>query len=358
MKSNSSSSSSSSASANLNPNSNITLNHGAGGRQMQKFINKIIVDKLKNGILERLDDCAVLALENKKRIAMTTDSYVVSPIFFDGGDIGKLAVCGTVNDLSTSGAKPLALSLAFILEEGISLDTIEKIVSSIATTALEAGIKIVTGDTKVVERGKCDQIYINTCGIGLIDDDIHISSYNAKKDDLVFITGPIGNHEIAMLKARKLLDFNFSTISDVAPLNTKVQTLLNKTKKINVIKDPTRGGLASALNEIAEHSNCEIYLFENQIPVDLDVQAVCEIVGLDPLYLANEGKLIIIADPSAKDAIYEIFKDAKHIGHIKNLHHDIIKNTNNKKCGVYLETTSAGIRKIGVLETTQLPRIC
>ncbi|MBF0361470.1 MAG: hydrogenase expression/formation protein HypE [Oligoflexia bacterium] len=335
----------------LNNTSRITLNHGAGGREMQKFINKLIVDKLKNGILERLDDCAVLENHMKKRIAMTTDSYVVSPIFFDGGDIGRLAVSGTVNDLSTSGAKPYALSLAFILEEGMPLSSIEKIVHSIAATAAEAGVKIVTGDTKVVERGKCDQIYINTCGIGMIDEGINISTYNANIGDSIFVTGPIGNHEIAMLRARKMLDFEFHTVSDVAPLNKNVELLLSKTKKIRVIKDPTRGGLASALNEIAEHSNCEVYLYENQIPIDPDVHSVCEIVGFDPLYLANEGKFIIIADHSAEteSAIYSSFEGAKLIGKIKSTHH---------RKGVFMETYSGGIRKLGVLETTQLPRIC
>lgn len=328
---------------------NININHGSGGRQMHSFIKKCIIDKLQNGILERLDDSAVLENLKTSRLAMTTDSYVVSPIFFEGGDIGRLCIAGTVNDLTTSGAKPYALSLAFILEEGISYETIERIVDSIAVAAKEANVKIVTGDTKVVEKGKGDQIYINTCGIGFIEDDVNISTYNAKKGDSVIISGPIGNHEVAMMKARKMIDFEIDIKSDAAPLNNQIQNILTKSKEIHVVKDPTRGGLASALHEITEHSNCEIKLIESNIPIDKQVNAVCQLIGFDPLFMANEGKFVIVCSKAAESIVLKEFGPAaKVIGTV----------TGEGKASLILETESGGMRRLGMLETTQLPRIC
>jgi hydrogenase expression/formation protein HypE len=327
----------------------ISMNHGAGGRQMHELINKLIMQKLGNGILERMDDSAVLENQKAGRIAMTTDSYVVSPLFFEGGDIGRLSVCGTVNDLTTSGATPYALSLAFILEEGVEYETLEKIVTSIAETAKEAGVKIVTGDTKVVEKGKGDQIYINTCGIGFIEDGINISTYNAKAGDKVLITGSIGDHEIAMMKARGMIEFEIDVRSDAAPLNKKMQKVIERTKNLHVVKDPTRGGVASALIEIAEHSKVGIKLFETKLPISPQVKGVCELVGFDPLYLANEGKFIVICPPADVHHVQEVFGRACYI---------IGEVNQSSKPEVLLEVATGGLRRIGMLETTQLPRIC
>ncbi|MBL6989459.1 MAG: hydrogenase expression/formation protein HypE [Bacteriovoracaceae bacterium] len=327
----------------------ININHGSGGRLMHEFINKHIAQKLQNGILEKFDDSAILKNAAGKRIAMSTDSYVVSPLFFPGGDIGSMCVSGTVNDVTTSGAVPYTMSLSFILEEGVDLEVIDKIIDSIAKVAKEADIKIVTGDTKVVEAGKGDQIYINTCAIGFIDDDVNISTYNATVGDSVIVTGPIGNHEVAMLKAKQMIDFEIDTVSDVAPLNKLIENVLSKTKKINVIKDPTRGGLASALIEICDHSNCEIVIKEKDIPVDKDVAAVCELIGYDPLYLANEGKFIIICNADVTDTVLQsLGPNAKLIGTV----------TSKDNPQLTMETLSHGRRRIGMLETSQLPRIC
>ncbi|MBI9100025.1 MAG: hydrogenase expression/formation protein HypE [Spirochaetaceae bacterium] len=328
---------------------NITMTHGSGGRQMHNLIHDHLISRLQNGILEKLDDSARLQNANTDRLAMTTDSYVVSPLFFKGGDIGRLCVCGTVNDLATSGAEASYLSLAFILEEGFPLDDLKKIIDSIAETAKEADVKIVTGDTKVVEKGKGDGIYINTCGIGFIPDGVNLSTYNGAPGDLIAVTGSIGNHETALMLARNLLKFDTSISSDAAPLNKKISRLLKLTKGIKTVKDPTRGGLASALSEIAEHSNCEIILQEDKIPVDKDVQAVCELAGLDPLFLANEGKYVIVCDPSSADAITQVFPKAEFIGEITD---------KQPKGRLLIETVSGGLRKIGMLETAQLPRIC
>jgi len=330
-------------------NNKISLNLGSGGREMHKFISEYIVKKLGNSVLNRLDDAAVLENRSDLKIAITTDSYVVSPIFFSGGDIGKLCVCGTVNDLATSGAKPYALTLAFILEEGTSLDDIKIVIDSIARTAKEAGVKIVTGDTKVVEKSKGDGIYINTCGIGFIKKGINISTHNAKTGDIVMVTGSIGNHEVAMLKAREMINFDIDVKSDVAPLNKKVESLLALTNKIHVIKDPTRGGLASALYEICGNSKCEIRLFEKDIPVEKQVLSVCELIGYDPLYLANEGCYIIICPKEAERHIKKVFgAKAKIIGRVLS----------NNRQELAVETKAGGMRKMGMLETMQLPRIC
>ena len=326
----------------------ITLNHGAGGRQMHQFINNVILKELSNGILERLDDSAVIKNSKHGRLAMTTDSYVVSPLFFPGGDIGRLAVSGTINDLTTSGAIPLGLSLAFILEDGVKLEVLERIVHSIAIAAKEANVKIITGDTKVVEQGKGDKIFINTCAIGSIPDHINLSSYNATDGDIVMITGAIGNHEITLMKERELFDFDTTVTSDAAPLNIQVQSILENFPKLNVVKDPTRGGVASALNEIVDHSNCSIILQEQALPIDPEVANISELLGLDPLYMANEGKFIIIGPAEMHEHVREFFPDAVTIGKVKK----------DKKAVLLLETKFGGLRRVGMLETTQLPRIC
>lgn len=326
----------------------ITINMGAGGKDMHELINRIVLSRLSNNILDKLDDSAILANREGRRIAVTTDSYVVNPLFFEGGDIGRLCVSGTVNDLSTSGAGADSLTLSFIIEEGFELCRLETIVDSIAAAAAEAQVMIVTGDTKVVEKGKADGLYINTAAIGFIEDDVNISSHNAADKDIVVVTGTIGDHEVAIMKARGMLPFEINVESDVAPLNKKIEKLLSVTKNINVIKDPTRGGLASCLMEISDHSKCEIVINEENIPVSDQVKAVCELTGFDPLYMANEGKFVIVCPETEFKNITGVFPDSAVIGRLNG----------SGKSRLLLNTTAGGIRRLGMLETLQLPRIC
>ncbi len=326
----------------------IGLNVGSGGRQMQDFIKEVILKKLGNNILNVLDDSAVITME-KGRIAMTSDSYVVSPAFFKGGDIGRLCICGTVNDLATSGAKAKYISLSFIIEEGTSLADIEKIVDSVSITAKEAGVMIVTGDTKVVEKGRCDLMYINTTGIGVLDEGVSISTHNAVEKDVVMVTGPIGDHEASLVIYRKLIDLNIDIKSDVAPLNLKIEELIGQTKGVHAIKDPTRGGLSGSLNEIADNSNCEIEIFEDKVPFSNGVKALCDIVGFDPFYLASEGRYVIVGSSDIEPVVKKVFGNgASVIGRVNS----------NKKRGVVMHTELGGLRKLGVMDGIQLPRIC
>lgn len=327
----------------------VELNLGSGGRQMQEFISEYILGKLGNKLLNKMDDASVLNNPDGKRLAFTTDSYVVNPLFFDGGDIGRLAVCGTVNDLATSGAKPLALSLGLIIEDGLSITILSKILDSIAFTCNEAEVSIVTGDTKVVEKGKCDGVYINTAGVGLVSEGINISSHNAKVGDSILVTGTIGEHELAIMKARGLISFDINVKSDVAPLNKRVENLLKRTNAINVIKDPTRGGLATALHEIANNSKCEIKIFEKDIPVSKEAISVCDILGLDPIYLANEGKYVIVCPKDSVNDVLTVFgSGARVVG-------TVVSKGNAR---LYMETVTGGFRRIGPLESLQVPRIC
>ena len=283
----------------------ITMNHGAGGRVMHQFVSETVAAHLGNEYLLKMDDAAVLPVPAGKRLALTTDSYVVTPRFFPGGDVGKLAICGTVNDLATSGATPAYITLAFILEEGFPLSELDRIVASIGETAREAGVQIVTGDTKVVEKGKGDGIFINTAGVGFVDEDLSISTHSAKPGDVVLINGPMGNHEVALFTVREELPFDVTVLSDAAPLNHMVATVLEHSRNIRTIKDPTRGGVASALFEICDHSHVSIRLFEEKLPVDREVHGVCELVGFDPLYLANEGKFIVVCPPEDEAQVLE-----------------------------------------------------
>lgn len=328
----------------------IGQHHGAGGRQSQDFINDLILKYLGNPILNRLDDAAVLENQKKGRLALTTDSYVVKPLFFQGGDIGRLAVSGTCNDLATSGAKPIALSLSFILEEGMPLEDLEKILLSIRKALNEAEVEVVTGDTKVVEKGKGDGLFINTAGIGVIEDGISLSTYNAKPGDIVAMTGAIGEHEVALMKERGLLPFEFEIKSDAAPLNIPLQQVLSLTKKLHVVKDPTRGGVAQAIHEIAHHSNVDIELDERSLPLSKEVKAVCELTGLDPLYMVNEGKFIVICPESEFLLLKEGFPQASIIGKVKE--------RRGEKYSLALRAESGGLRKVAMMEVIQLPRIC
>ncbi len=327
---------------------NITMNHGAGGRVMHDFIQKSVVGHLGNDLLTRMDDAAVLDLPAGSRLALTTDSYVVHPLFFPGGDIGRLAVCGTVNDLSTAGADPLYLTLAFILEEGFPLADLDRILASIAATAREAGVRIVTGDTKVVERGKGDGIFINTAGVGAIPAGVDLSTHNARPGDVILVSGPMGNHEVALFAVREKLPFSTSIESDATPLNHLVQRLLATTPEIRAIKDPTRGGVASALWEICEHSGVAVTVDEESLPVDKEVRGVCELVGFDPLYLANEGKLVVVCGPEAEGPLLEVMGPGAAR----------IATVYRGPAALTMETAIGGRRRLSMLESVQLPRIC
>jgi hydrogenase expression/formation protein HypE len=330
----------------------ILLAHGSGGKLSHDLVRKHIISRITNPLLDRLDDSAVL--DSEGRLAFTTDSYVVSPIIFPGGDIGRLAVCGTVNDLSMAGAKPLYLSLSFIIEEGLAVNELEEIVRSIAETAAEAEIKIVTGDTKVVNRGDADRLFINTSGIGRIPNGIDISGANAKPGDKVILSGTIGDHGIAIMSKREGLNFSTSLESDCAPLNHLVADMLDESILINCLRDPTRGGLATTLNEIAGQSSVGMELEERSIPVRDEVRGACELLGLDPLYVANEGKLVAIVDEKAAEPVLAKMKqniygkDAVIIGRVTGEH----------RGRVVLKTPYGSSRILDMLSGELLPRIC
>lgn len=333
-------------------NEKIILSYGSGGVLTHKLIRDIFVKHLNNEILAQLNDSAVFELNG--RVAFTTDSYVVNPIFFPGGDIGKLAVNGTVNDLSMMGADPLYISLGVIIEEGLLMEELEKIVMSIRNASLEAGIKIVTGDTKVVEKGKVDKLFINTSGVGIIPEGIDIRGDNAKPGDVVILSGTIGDHGIAVLSEREGLSFSTTLKSDTAPLNKLVKSMIQKVPDIHVLRDPTRGGLAATLNEIAQASNVGIEIYESEIPVNEAVKNACELLGLDPLYIANEGKLVAIAPKEKANLLLDIMhtspygKDAKIIGEVTKEH-----------SGVVILVTKLGAKRIlNMPSGDPLPRIC
>lgn len=332
----------------------ITLAHGSGGSATLKLIDQIFKKHFNNEILSQGDDCARLSIDNANKLVFTTDSFVVTPIFFNGGDIGKLAVCGTVNDLSTSGAKPLYLSCGFIIEEGFDMDQLEKIVKSMSATAKECGVQIVTGDTKVVQKGAADKVFINTSGIGILPDGLDISGRNAREGDKIIITGTIGDHGSSILLERENLGFNAEIISDCAPLSELVQDMLKAATNIHVLRDPTRGGVATTLNEIATQSNVSIMIYEDKLPVKREVQGVCELLGMDPLYMANEGKLLVFVPAENAEAALSAIrknkygKDAQIIGEVNK--------TGEPK--VLLSALSGGTRIINLLAGDQLPRIC
>jgi len=290
----------------------------------------------------------------QSQLAFTTDSFVVSPLFFKGGNIGKLAVCGTVNDLAAAGAEPLYISAGFIIEEGFRLEELEAIVSSMAETARAANVRIVTGDTKVVQRGAADGIFINTSGIGVIPDGINISGSNARPGDKVIVTGTLGDHGCAILLEREKLNISSPVQSDCAPLNGLINEILKICKNIHVLRDPTRGGLATTLNEIAAQSCVGITLYENSIPVKDEVRGVCELLGMDPLYMANEGKMIVILPAESADAVLEKIKS-----HPFGTNARIIGDVTDKQPGrVIIKTITGGSRILDMLSGDQLPRIC
>jgi len=332
----------------------ITLAHGAGGRAAQRLIDDYIKKYFSNEILDKLEDGSVLEL-NSKKIVMTTDSFVVNPVFFAGGDIGKLSICGTVNDLAAMGARPMYITAGLIIEEGLEISDFERILSSMKKTAEESGVKIIAGDTKVVEKGKADRIYINTAGIGeIINTALNISASSAKEGDFVIISGTTGDHETAILKEREGIGFEADIKSDCAPLNNMIEKVINTGAQISVMRDPTRGGLATVLNEIAAASGVEIKISEELIPVNEIVKSACSILGFEPVYMANEGKMVIITAPGDEKKVLEALrkteygKEAAVIG----------KVTGNKKPAVIIETISGGERILMISEGENLPRIC
>jgi len=336
-------------------NRTILLGHGSGGLMTSDLIREMFVKHFSNPLLDVLADSAV-ARVGDAMLAFTTDSFVVDPIFFPGGDIGKLAVCGTVNDLSVTGAKPLYLSAGFILEEGFPLEDLERIVQSMADEALKAGVQIVTGDTKVVKKGQCDKIFINTAGIGLIENrHVGISSGRLiKPGDQIIVNGFLGDHEIAILSARENLTFEEPVVSDAVSLNRLITSLLEAGVEIRFMRDITRGGIATVLSEVASSLQHGILIDEQLIPVREQVAGICEIFGFSPLYLANEGKvLLIVAPDSAELALSlirhsDIGKDARIIGSVSKEHPG----------KVLMKSVTGGTRIIDKLAGEQLPRIC
>ncbi len=339
----------------------ILLAHGSGGRLSHDLVERLFLRHFHNPVLLQLDDAAVLETSTPYPIpsiclAFTTDSYVVSPLFFPGGDIGKLAVCGTVNDLSMSGAQPLWLSAGFVLEEGLPMADLERIVASMAQTAERAGVQIVAGDTKVVDRGSADRLFINTTGVGLVPPGLKIAADRARPGDAVLVSGTIGDHGMTILTQREGLHFAGPLQSDCAPLNGLVAHLLADLQSgmVHCLRDPTRGGLATTLNELAARSRVGIEIDERAVPVREAVHAACELLGLDPLYVANEGKLVAIVAPEAAEPAlaslraHEYGHEAAIIGHVTAEHPG----------RVVLRTALGARRVVDMLTGEQLPRIC
>jgi len=334
-------------------NDTISLAYGGGGILTQSLINELIVKELGNEALNKLDDSAILGLP-KGKIAFTTDSYVVQPIFFRGGDIGKLAVCGTVNDLSMVGASPLCLSLSLIIEEGFAFDDLRKIIKSVRQASKEAGVKVVCGDTKVVEKRAADKIFINTSGIGKGISKNSISGSNVRPGDVVIVSGSIGDHGIAILSEREGIEFKAHIKSDCAPLNGLVKAMIKTGADLHCMRDPTRGGLATILNEIAKQSHAGIEIDEDRVPVKEEVKGACEILGLDPFYIANEGKLVAFV--KAKDASKVLKTMKKHkYGKASKI---IGRVTSRNRNVVILKTSVGGERILENFSGEQLPRIC
>ena len=333
----------------------ILLDHGSGGRLTHKLIDDIFIKYFDNSLIKKKTDSAILKL-GSDNISFTTDSFVIDPIFFPGGDIGKLAVCGTVNDLAVSGAKPCCLSCGFIIEEGTALEELENIVKSMAETAKTCKVQIVSGDTKVVGKGACDKIFINTSGIGVINQDYEHISYgtNIEIGDKIIINGFIADHEIAVLSKRNSFDFKTEVISDCAGLNHLIAGVINKGLDVKFIRDATRGGLATVLCELSKMKDIGITIDESVIPIREDVKGICELLGFDALYLANEGKaILVVSNNDADTVVNEMRKD--DLGKNSHIIGEIVKE---HKGMVTLKTKVGGSRIIDMLSGTQLPRIC
>ncbi len=331
----------------------ILLDHGSGGKMSHRLVTDLMLPIFDNPMLKALHDGAILDVEGR-RMAFSTDSYVVDPIFFPGGSIGDLAVYGTVNDVAMCGAVPLYISAGLIIEEGFSMNDLEKILHDMNQAAEKAGVKVVTGDTKVVPKGAADKIFVNTSGIGIIPDGVDISGQNARAGDIVILSGTIADHGMTVLTQREGLAFDSPIKSDTAPLNHMVSRMLSKSKAIRVLRDPTRGGVGTALNEIAGASNVGIRIHEDKIPLKNETAGICELLGFDPLYVANEGKLIAIVDADhAREVLAAVRaddygKDAGIIGEVVSDHPG----------RVVMQTRIGGSRIIDMLAGQQLPRIC
>ena len=332
----------------------IVMGHGGGGKLGNELVEHLFLPAFRNPALENLGDAAVLELGGG-RLAMSTDSFVVQPLFFPGGSIGELAVNGTVNDLAVSGAEPKFLSASFILEEGFPIAQLAAIVDAMAKATAAAGVQIVTGDTKVVERGHGDGCYINTAGIGVLRNGITVGPSRAQPDDVVVVSGTIGDHGMAIMSVREGLEFESQIRSDCAALNGMIADVLNAVGgAVHTMRDPTRGGLASTLNEIALASNVGVMIDEVKLPVRPEVQSACELLGLDPVYVANEGKAVFFVAPEAADRVLEVLhahplgRDAAHIGHVTAEH----------KRMLVARTAMGANRVIPTMIGEQLPRIC
>jgi len=330
----------------------ILLAHGSGGKLAHELVEKSFLSALANPLLAKLDDSAVFDFSG--RLAFTTDSYVVSPIFFPGGDIGKLAVCGTVNDLAMSGAQPLYLSLSFIIEEGLSLSELKQVVDSVQRAAGEARVEIITGDTKVVHRGSADKLFINTAGVGIIAEGMDISGDRARPGDKVILSGTIGDHGIAVISQREGLSFSTKLKSDCVPLGDLVAEMIAASPNIHCLRDPTRGGLATSLNELAKQSRVSIRIEEEKIPVRDEVVAACEMLGFDPLYVANEGKLVAIVPDGDADKVLKAMRENKY-----GKDAAIIGGVGAEHPGrVVMKTVLGASRIVDMLVGDLLPRIC
>ena len=331
----------------------ITLGHGAGGEAMRHLIKELFVKEFSNPLLNTLADAAIVKL-NQNQLAFTTDSYVVKPLEFPGGNIGKLAVCGTVNDLVVMGARPLYLSAGFILEEGFPIHTLERIVNSMSETARAAQVEIVAGDTKVVPIGECDGIFINTAGLGICPLGHGLSESPIIEGDAVVISGTIGDHGIAILAAREGLALQTTIQSDCASLHDLIGSVLNELRGVKWMRDPTRGGLAAALTELAEAQDCDILIRETAIPVQDGVKAVCELLGFEPLHLANEGKAVMVVESGDAERVVELLH-THPLGHAGAI---IGRITGHGKGVVRIETEAGGIRRLHRPAGELLPRIC
>jgi hydrogenase expression/formation protein HypE len=331
----------------------ILLGHGSGGKLSADLVREIFLPAFQNSELAKLNDQAIIEIAGT-RLAFTTDSFVVKPLFFPGGNIGSLAVHGTVNDLAMGGARPLFLSAGFIIEEGLSIEVLKRVVNSMQQAANACGIQIVTGDTKVVEKGSGDSLFVNTTGIGIVCKGVHLSADQARPGDKVILSGYVGDHGIAILAQREGLEFESTVESDSAALHLLVSEMLNVSGEIRCMRDPTRGGLSSCLNEIAAQSRVGIEVQEQAIPVREEVRGACEMLGLDPLYVANEGKLIAIVAPGVADLVVEAMRrnplgrEARIIGTVNQ----------NYECLVTMRTGLGTTRIVDMLAGDQLPRIC
>lgn len=336
-------------------NGRIDMGHGAGGRAAAQLIEELFVAALDNPYLRQGDDSASFAIPVGARMVMATDGHVVSPLFFPGGDVGCLSVHGTINDVAMSGARPLYLAASFIIEEGFPLADLKRIVLSMAAAARDAGVPVITGDTKVVERGKGDGVFISTTGVGVVDAGVNIAGANARPGDVLLLSGSIGDHGVAVMSKRESLEFETAILSDTAALHTLVASMLEAAPGgVRVLRDPTRGGLATTLNEIAGQSGVGMVLEEAAIPVLAQVDAACELLGLDPLYVANEGKLIAICSPESAETVllamraHPLGKQAARIGVVTEDSHHFVQ----------MNTRFGGCRVVDWLSGEQLPRIC